>query len=256
VGITQAWLETHVAKAGAELRHTFGGPEFGAAGLKLFESTFTRRSSVAAVLPSLFDCNQTDDYPSIDVRVSFADGSTTSAASDSQCPMMLPWQVKGQQRPTFNAHIARVVVAMMPETATNYGRFSDDVLRSELADLVQRSIEDDLAMLDVETRAPGVVERLRGATACDWKRCAVLASAHDAVLGRVCPPRVLPRARLTEAFGGAMIGAVREGNPRGAGWSAGPHKGHSVNQARKNAVNRSIVTGCSRLRLVAAMSEG
>ena len=47
-------------------------------------------------------------------------------------------------------------------------------------------------------------------------------------------------ARLTGAFGGAMIRAVRAGqsapcvgNPRCAGGRTGPHKGHSVNQARE-----------------------
>ena len=57
--------------------------------------------------------------------------------------------------------------------------------------------------------------------------------------GGVCPSRAVPRVRLTGAFGGAMIRAVREGNPRCAGGRTGTHKGHSVNQARDPPVNRS-----------------
>lgn len=38
--------------------------------------------------------------------------------------------------------------------------------------------------------------------------------------------------RLTGTFGGAMIRAVREGNPRCAGGRTGPQKGHSVNQVK------------------------
>jgi hypothetical protein len=46
-----------------------------------------------------------------------------------------------------------------------------------------------------------------------------------------------------------MIGAVREGNPRCADGTAGPHERHSVNQTRESAANGFfVITWCSRLR--------
>lgn len=162
LGITKAWLDARVNGVADSLRQFQIAPERTAPNQKaLFKATFTRPDAVAALLDDLFECGHTDDYPSIMVTVSFANGAERTAESSSQCALMLPWQVEGRLLRSFNANLPLAVAALMPRGSTNLGRLSDDQLAAEVADRVMGSIEGQLDLLDIEARAPGVLERLR-----------------------------------------------------------------------------------------------
>jgi hypothetical protein len=159
IGITQAWLTANVATVRVR-NATVGGPRRDSpAALALFKVAFTDPAAIAEPLKRVFKCDHTDDYPRIDIVVSYTSGDIARVSSTSQCALMLPWSVNGNA--TFNPRLSRAVAALLPARATNAGRFSDDELLSALVDRVLISLQPQFNLLDVDARAPGALERLR-----------------------------------------------------------------------------------------------
>jgi hypothetical protein len=162
LGITKEWLVAHEDPS-VESALPFAFEKAASDQKALFHSAFTDPALVAKALPSLFGFVRTDDYPSVEVTVSFDDGSTLSASSHSQYLFMLPWNVarNGGTVVTYNANVSRALAALMPDKAVNRSRISGDGLNTDLAQAVARLIEEDWKMLGVENRAGGTLAKLR-----------------------------------------------------------------------------------------------
>jgi hypothetical protein len=135
LGITDPSLEI--------LRETGKPPWHGAKEKAWFDCSFADRSAVEKLLPSLFSFGVTDDYGSVEVLITFADGSATSITSDSHYEFMLPWKVErgGRTTATFNADIARAIVPLLPKKAANRGRLAGDSLNKDLVSEAYRNFK-------------------------------------------------------------------------------------------------------------------
>jgi len=133
LGLTKEWLEAAVLSIpGIPVEPGLEGKE------REFRNAFTDLDFVQSLLPMLFGFEQTDDYPSAKVVVTFADGSTIAALSHSYYVFMLPWRLGTGESSvrTYNANISRAVAALMEEGATNRERLQGARLGTELADAV------------------------------------------------------------------------------------------------------------------------
>ncbi len=158
LGITQEWLEQQSSK---EYPGSF---VYSAPNQRvLYKSSFTSLPVIEQVVPELFNFSRSDDYPGIEVVVTFDDGNTLSASSDSQYLFMLPWKVKGSSGTvsTYNADISRAVAALMPRKAANRYRIAGEGLASDLGEAVREHIKPDLELLDAENRASDALAMLR-----------------------------------------------------------------------------------------------
>jgi hypothetical protein len=161
-GITQGWLNAHVDQAFDSFLRLSRGPEYYSAAQKaLLRKTFADPVSIQSLLKPFFSRRHTDDYPSIEVVVSFGSGRTKTVTSSSQSGLMLPWWIESNALQSFNAHVSRSVAGLMPRDATNYNRLTDDAFAKELANVVLDSLHDQLNLLDVDTRLPGVLPHIR-----------------------------------------------------------------------------------------------
>jgi hypothetical protein len=127
---------------------------------KLQTDTFSDVAVVDRLLPGIFDSFHTDDYPSVRIRVMFADGAAVSAESHAQGPYMLPWTVTPGGK-TYNVLIARAVAALLPAKTVNRERMNGNDLPHHLADAVQGSLKERLDRLDAENRAGRALNELR-----------------------------------------------------------------------------------------------
>jgi hypothetical protein len=84
LGISHEWLSQDVREAPSN-----GAPNQQA----LFKESFSDLNTIEQLLPSCFKFWKSDDYPSIRVKVVFANGKRWTASSDSYYPLMLPWRV-------------------------------------------------------------------------------------------------------------------------------------------------------------------
>jgi len=160
LGITDAWLKSMVNKDDVSPYWAAGAPNQ----KDLFVGSFTDVSTVAEVVPRLFDFVRTDDYPAAEVHVTFEDGSAISASSLSQYQFMLPWKVdrNGGVVTTFNANLSRAVAALMPNKATNRSRMAGEGLERDLAEVVKQQIKNKWNMLGVQNNASDTLTLLRG----------------------------------------------------------------------------------------------
>jgi hypothetical protein len=158
LGITQEWLEEQSSKEYPG-SFVYSAPNQRA----LYKSSFTSLPIIEQVVPELFIFSRTDDYPGVEVAVTFDDGTTLSATSYSQYLFMLPWKVTGISGTvsTYNADISRAVAALMPKKATNRYRIAGEGLASDLAEAVVRHVKNDLELLDAENRASDTLATLR-----------------------------------------------------------------------------------------------
>lgn len=149
LGLTKDWLASTAEKA-AQNGYGMGTKEQNA----LFRTSYTNPEFVAKVLPSLFVCCHTDDYPGVKVTLTYNDGSVIALSSHSQSDFMLPWKIEanGGSTETFNKDISLALVALMPKRATNRGRLAGDGLGLELADAMMNRIKDDWNLLGAESK--------------------------------------------------------------------------------------------------------
>jgi hypothetical protein len=154
LGISHEWLSQDVREAPSN-----GAPNQQA----LFKESFSDLNTIEQLLPSCFKFWKSDDYPSIRVKVVFANGKRWTASSDSYYPLMLPWRVNlnGTEQTTYNAAISRGIAALVPDGSLNRNRLGDEELKTRLAEAVMASIKDKWDFLGVENQAPDSFEILR-----------------------------------------------------------------------------------------------
>jgi hypothetical protein len=163
LGLTREWLEQRVAGIPNESpwrKLKEGTPQQKA----LFTKSFTDPNFIAKILPTLFVCCHTDDYPSVEVTISYDDGAAIVLSSHSQSDYMLPWKVEsnGTANETFNRNISNALVALMPKKATNLDRIVGDRMDVKLAEAVMRSIEEQWNLIGAEAKDNEALARIRG----------------------------------------------------------------------------------------------
>jgi hypothetical protein len=170
LGLTKPWLESNAiaiirdarAKEGEDSTYwKIGGgtPEQ----KSLFRRSYTDPAFVGRVLPELFCCRHTDDYPGVTVTITFTDGSTTVVSSVSQSEFMLPWKLQRNSTTseTFNSDISTALLNLMPKGATNRERISGDGFSIHLAEAVMSDIEEQWKLLGAEDKDSNALSRIR-----------------------------------------------------------------------------------------------
>jgi hypothetical protein len=162
LGIIQTWLDAN-AETGvreyADFYYSNAAPNLQA----LYLSTFKNLSFITRLVPSLYESRWTDDYPLVEVEVTKADGTTVVATSEAQQLFMLPWVVsKGRLKiKTYDARIARAVVALLPNLFANRERLSGESLNYVLAEATMREIQDKWDLLDAQNKAGKYLQTLQ-----------------------------------------------------------------------------------------------
>lgn len=157
--ITPAWLKEVASGAALKLDSRFADA---ASNQKdIFVRAFNNAEIIDRVVRSLFQFVRFDDYPSAAVKVTFSDGSTLSAESNSYYPFMLPWRLEGRSGVTYNANISRAIAALMQPETLNRDRLTGDDLDAKIAGHVMAEIRGDWHLLDAENRAAATLATLR-----------------------------------------------------------------------------------------------
>jgi hypothetical protein len=172
LGLTGEWLENAAEKLEREAEQNDGSDStlyklgHGSADQKrIFRQSYTDPSFMAKVLPELFRCCHTDDYPNVEVTIHYADGSRTILSSHSQSEFMLPWKVElgNTTVETFNKNISIVLATMMPQNAANRERISGTGLELALAWVVMSAIESDWNLSNVKAHASEALGKIGSA---------------------------------------------------------------------------------------------
>jgi len=169
LGLTDEWLKNAADKLGRDAEHNDGSDSVlyklghGRPDQKaIFHRSYTDPHFMARVLPALFRCCHTDDYPQVKVSILYADGNRTTLSSDSQSEFMLPWKVEGSDgtAETYNKNISIAVAAILPEKAANRERISGSGLDLALAWVVMDAIENDWNLSNAKARAGEALARI------------------------------------------------------------------------------------------------
>lgn len=172
LGLTGEWLENAAEKLEREAEHNDGSDStlyklgHGSADQKrIFRLSYTDPSFMEKVLPELFRCCHTDDYPNVEVTIHYADGSRTILSSHSQNEFLLPWKMElgNTTVETFNKNISIVLAIMMPQNATNRERISGTGLELALAQVVMSAIESDWNLSNVKAHASKAIGKIGSA---------------------------------------------------------------------------------------------
>jgi hypothetical protein len=159
LGVTPAWLKANVASQHPGV--LVGALPTTDGQMDLFKTSFTDPVVIGRVLPQLFAYSKTDDYPFVEVEITFEDGSKLVAKSASYYVYMLPWSIDGQMGKTYNAQISRALSALMPSGTTNKERLAGDELLPRLTDSVMRFIEVEWNLRGSEHWAGDTLNSLR-----------------------------------------------------------------------------------------------
>lgn len=170
LGLTKMWLEGAAqvivgdAKKREEEDSTYwaigsGTPEQ----QSLFKGSYTDTAFIGKVLPELFRCCHTDDYPGVRITIRFSNGSSIVISSHSQSEYMLPWKVErsGRSTQTFNRNISTALTNLLPDGATNRERISGESFGLALARAVMGNIEKQWNLLRAEGKDGKALERIR-----------------------------------------------------------------------------------------------
>jgi hypothetical protein len=123
MGITDRWLLEHTEEAGDDaliFNYRDGSPDQ----KDIFRKAFVDHDTIQPRLETVFEGNHTDDYPQITIKIQFDDRTTRTVSSDSQNPFMVPWSVDGAGSKTFNVHISRALMELLPEGFVNRERLT------------------------------------------------------------------------------------------------------------------------------------
>jgi hypothetical protein len=117
---------------------------------------------MAKVLPEIFRCCHTDDYPNVKVTILYTDGSRTILSSHSQSEFMLPWKVEVSDTSveTFNKNISVALAAIMPEKVTKRDRISGRGMDLALAWVVMGAIESDWNLSNVKAHGSEALRKI------------------------------------------------------------------------------------------------
>ena len=162
LGITQEWLVKN--HEGPTSRYQ-GGPEVGAQNQQaLYRERSEDPTFISPLLSRIYRSGfHTDDYPSVNVRLTFEDGSAVTVSSNSQQPFMLPWTVElgGATHVTYNANISRAIAAILPKKTVNRPLISGEGLLDVLRTTVEHALEPELNLVDADNRAAAALDELR-----------------------------------------------------------------------------------------------
>jgi hypothetical protein len=123
MGITDRWLLEHTEEAGDDasiFNYRDGSPEQ----KEIFRKAFVDQDTIQPRLETVFEGSHTDDYPQMTIKIQFDHETTRTVSSDSQNPFMIPWSVDGTRSKTFNVHISRALMELLPEGFVNRGRLT------------------------------------------------------------------------------------------------------------------------------------
>jgi hypothetical protein len=171
LGLSKQWLEANAdaivrdAQANDE-DSTYWAIRSGTPKQKsLFKSSYANPAFIAKVLPEMFRCCHTDDYPGVNVTITYVDGSSVVVSSHSQSEFMLPWKLEenGTAAETFNSNISNALAKLMPDGATNRDRITGDGLALHLAGIVMDDIEEQWKLLGAESKDGETLSRIRTA---------------------------------------------------------------------------------------------
>jgi hypothetical protein len=174
LGLTKSWLEATSddivtnAKEREEQDSTYWAIGDGTATQKsLFKTSYTNPDFIAKVLPDLFRCCHTDDFPSASVTITYSDGNTIVVSSHSQSQYMLPWKIErnGNSSETFNKNISAALTRLLPQGATNRERIAGEDFDVALAGIVMKNIQGQWKLLRAEDRDRAAITRIRSAYA-------------------------------------------------------------------------------------------
>jgi hypothetical protein len=128
----------------------------------IFYRSYTDPQFMGKILPEIFRCCHTDDYPHVKVTLVYADGNRTILSSGSQSEFMLPWKIEGVagSLETYNKNISVAVAAMLPEKATNRERISGNGLGLSLAWVVMDALNDNWNLSNVQAHAGDALQRI------------------------------------------------------------------------------------------------
>jgi hypothetical protein len=169
LGMTEEWLRNAADKLGKDAEHNDGSDSVlyklghGSPDQKaIFYRSYTDRAFITKVLPEIFLCCHTDDYPHIKVMIVYADGNRTTLSSHSESEFMLPWKIEGSDTTveTYNKSISVAVSAMMPEKATNRERISGGGLELALGWAVMDAIEKEWNLSNVKAHASEELDKI------------------------------------------------------------------------------------------------
>jgi len=95
----------------------------------------------------------TDDFPSVRIEASFADGSRLASRSGSQNLFLLPWR-DASDRKTFSADLPKALGAVLPAMSANRDRLIETPSQDELDDYLETGTGEDYARFQVQVVAP------------------------------------------------------------------------------------------------------
>jgi len=162
LGLAPDWLMDNSASLAAK---AVGGMLIGGSKVpaKDIEPFFRDPVAMQTAAEELFKHRHTDDSPSVQVDISYEDGTSDSASSNSQFPLMLPWRVQfgGHNEIAYNGEISRALAALMPDKSANRLRLSDTGLPTELARSTIGHIVAKWSTEDLEKRTGDALVKLR-----------------------------------------------------------------------------------------------
>jgi hypothetical protein len=167
LGVTSQWLQNHSEEAG-EYAIVFNYQAGSAQQKELFRSSFTSDRTIQKRLDSLYASFHTDDYPHMAVELTFEDGTSQTAKSDSQHPFMVPWSIShnGVTAETYNANISRALLTLLPSEFANREALTDEQqyatgLLQELAQETGSEVETRWKGIGAQDRAGNALRSLK-----------------------------------------------------------------------------------------------
>lgn len=152
LGMTDNWLGLTSRTALAAWYPYYVGPEHLDANQQRYFYAAFADPAVASAWVSEWSSGGllvTDDYPSADVQLTWADGSSYKMSSESQWVFMVPWAVGSSSGKNYNADISRAIAALLPSDALNRPRLAGDTLEFKYTDwLILFHLRDGLDSIE------------------------------------------------------------------------------------------------------------
>jgi hypothetical protein len=134
VGLSPDWLKANASSIATITSNsvTINGE---APSAEEIANVLSSPAAAQSALNELFRSFHTDDYPSVQVQITFEDGTVYSLISHSQRPLMLPWGVQaGDKRGTaYNFEISNAIAALMANNTSNRSRLQRQAVADRLS---------------------------------------------------------------------------------------------------------------------------
>jgi len=167
LGISAKWLADHFQES-AKYTLYFDYDTSSPAQKALFHNAFIDEKTIRKRIERLYEGFHTDDYPHMEFKLSFDDGTEWIGISNSQNPYMIPWEIQrnGTKIETYNIQISNSLFAILPKSFPNRSRLTDEGnfamgLLPELAEDTASDIKERWETLGAEGHAADALETLR-----------------------------------------------------------------------------------------------